>query len=66
MSEGMQGQIWRGAGFAKSSYSDPDSCVFVARPATGPIAVKDGKSPQDEAVIVDRAPWTTFVWWVAR
>lgn len=66
MSEGMQGQIWRGAGFAKSSYSDPDSCVFIARPATGPIAVKDGKTPHGPVVAVDRDPWTTFVQWASK
>ncbi|MEV5526349.1 hypothetical protein [Streptomyces prunicolor] len=40
--------------------------MFVARPACGAVAVKDGKNPQDAAVIVDRAPWTTFVQWAGK
>jgi len=62
----MHGQLWRGAAFVKSTYSDPDNCVFVARPSAGPVAVKDGKAPEGPAVTVGRAPWSTFVQWAGR
>ncbi|WP_328923177.1 DUF397 domain-containing protein [Streptomyces griseoaurantiacus] len=62
----MQGQEWRGVRYAKSSHSDPDNCVYVARPAAGPVAVKDGKEPQGPAVTVGRAPWSAFVQWAGQ
>ena len=62
----MQGQRWNGTRFVKSSYSDPDNCVFVARPACGPVAVKDGKTPHGPALAVDRAPWAAFVQWAGQ
>ncbi|MEV0476225.1 DUF397 domain-containing protein [Streptomyces prunicolor] len=40
--------------------------MFIARPATGPIAVKDGKTPHGPVVAVDRDPWTTFVQWASK
>ncbi|MFE5809437.1 DUF397 domain-containing protein [Streptomyces sp. NPDC056491] len=56
----------QGAEFRKSSHSDPDNCVFVARPATGTVAVKDGKDPQGPALEFDRPQWAAFVEWTGR
>ena len=51
-----------GAGFVKSSYSNPENCVFVARPAAGPVGVKDGKEGPDGAtLLVERSQWSAFV-----
>lgn len=66
MSEGMPGQQWHGVRFVKSSHSDPDNCVFVARPACGPVAVKDGKDSIGQALTFDRSEWAAFVQWAAE
>jgi hypothetical protein len=51
-----------GAEYVKSTHSDPDNCVFVARPATGPVGVKDGKAgPDGPALLFDRDAWADFV-----
>ncbi|WP_245699001.1 DUF397 domain-containing protein [Streptomyces lydicamycinicus] len=50
----------------KSSHSDPDNCVFVARPGAGPVAVRDGKLPTGPMITAGRAPWTAFVAWIGQ
>ncbi|GAO13020.1 hypothetical protein TPA0598_17_00010 [Streptomyces lydicamycinicus] len=59
-------QQWRDAEFIKSSHSDPDNCVFVARPGAGPVAVRDGKLPTGPMITAGRAPWTAFVAWIGQ
>lgn len=50
-----------GAEFVKSTYSDPENCVFVARPQGGTVAVKDGKAgPQGPALEFSRDAWKAF------
>ena len=67
VSERMQGQRWHGADYVKSSHSDPDNCVFVARPqGVAPVAVKDGKTPDGPALVLPRAAWSTFVQWAGQ
>lgn len=52
----------RGAEFVKSSHSDPSNCVYVARPAAGPVGVKDGKAgPSGPALEFERDAWQAFV-----
>lgn len=51
-----------GAQFVKSSHSDPNNCVYVARPDSGPVGVKDGKDgPQGPALSFERDAWASFV-----
>lgn len=50
-----------GARFVKSSHSDPNNCVYVARPAGGPVAVRDGKEGPDGPVLeFSRDAWKAF------
>ncbi|MFL4497374.1 DUF397 domain-containing protein [Streptomyces sp. VTCC 41912] len=59
---------WHGAEFLKSGYSDPDSCVYVARPAgAAPVAVRDDKvagSAADKPIRVGRPAWAAFLGWL--
>ncbi|MFG2533553.1 DUF397 domain-containing protein [Streptomyces sp. NPDC048516] len=48
----------------KSTHSDPDNCVYVARPEAGSVAVKDGKAPAAGPVLVGRAAWARFTTWM--
>ncbi|NUV64303.1 DUF397 domain-containing protein [Streptomyces sp. CAI-85] len=66
MAHAMHAQHWNGAPYVKSSHSDPDNCVYAARPACGPVAVMDGKRPDGPRLVVDRAPWTAFVEWTGQ
>jgi hypothetical protein len=51
-----------GARFVKSSHSDPENCVYVARPSAGPVGVRDGKEGPDGPVLAfERSQWTAFV-----
>lgn len=51
-----------GTQFVKSTYSDPENCVYVARPAAGPVGVKDGKEGPDGATLLfERSQWSAFV-----
>ncbi|MDX2683676.1 DUF397 domain-containing protein [Streptomyces soliscabiei] len=40
--------------------------MFVARPACGPVAVKDGKDPHGPALAFERGEWSAFVQWAAQ
>lgn len=52
----------QGAEFVKSSHSDPSNCVYVARPAAGPVGVKDGKEgPSGATLLFERDQWSQFV-----
>ncbi|MEU6696140.1 DUF397 domain-containing protein [Streptomyces massasporeus] len=63
----MHGQQWRGAPFVKSTYSDPDNCVFVARPeGAAPVAVKDGKDPEGPALVLAPGAWSAFIGWAGQ
>jgi hypothetical protein len=54
--------IHNGAQFVKSSHSDPDNCVYVARPAAGPVGVKDGKEgPDGTTLLFERDSWSAFL-----
>ncbi|MFB7484827.1 DUF397 domain-containing protein [Streptomyces anulatus] len=55
-----------GVEFRKSSHSDPDNCVFVARPPGATVAVKDGKTPQGPALEFGDPGWGAFIEWAAR
>lgn len=51
-----------GASFVKSTHSDPENCVYVARPSAGPVGVKDGKEgPQGPTLEFSRDAWASFV-----
>jgi hypothetical protein len=51
-----------GVEFVKSSHSDPSNCVYVARPAGGPVGVKDGKEGADGTTLLfERSSWSEFV-----
>lgn len=53
---------YNGAEFVKSTYSDPDNCVYVARPAAGSVGVKDGKAgPDGPALLFERDAWASFL-----
>jgi hypothetical protein len=53
---------YNGAGFIKSSHSNPDNCVYVARPSAGPVGVKDGKEGADgTTLLIERSAWSDFV-----
>lgn len=50
-----------GAEFTKSSHSDPNNCVYVARPAVGAVGVKDGKQgPGGPVLEFSRDAWKAF------
>lgn len=44
----------------KSTFSQPDNCVEVAR-VRGHFAVRDSKNPQGGALVFDSAEWAAFV-----
>ncbi|MGN6126737.1 MAG: DUF397 domain-containing protein [Humibacter sp.] len=51
-----------GADFLKSSYSNPENCVFVARPAAGSVGVRDGKEgPTGPILEFERSEWSAFL-----
>lgn len=52
---------YRGAAFTTSSHSNPSDCVAVARPASGPVAVKDSKDPQGPVLAFSRHAWAVFL-----
>ncbi len=57
----MQG-THRGAEFVKSTHSDPSNCVYVARPSSGTVGVKDGKEgPTGPVLSFERDAWASFV-----
>ncbi|MFJ4845989.1 DUF397 domain-containing protein [Streptomyces sp. NPDC088733] len=49
------------APFKKSSFSEPDDCIEVARPATGPVWVRDSKDPHGPVLAFDRSEWAAFL-----
>lgn len=52
---------FHGAHFVTSSYTNPENCVAVATPATGPIGVKDSKDPWGPVLAFPRDAWKAFV-----
>jgi hypothetical protein len=53
---------YNGASFVKSTHSDPENCVYVARPSAGPVGVKDGKEgPEGTTLLFERSSWSAFV-----
>lgn len=52
---------YRGAEFHTSSYSNPSDCVAVARPAGGPVGVKDSKDPGGPVLEFSRGEWAAFL-----
>lgn len=52
----------RGAGFVKSTHSNPENCIYVARPASGTVGVKDGKEGATGATLeFSGDAWASFV-----
>jgi hypothetical protein len=51
----------RGALFVKSSHSDPQYCVEVARPETGPVGVRDSKDPSGPVLAFEPDAWKSFL-----
>lgn len=50
------------ADFVKSSHSDPNNCVYVARPSVGSVGVRDGKEgPTGPILEFERPAWADFV-----
>lgn len=52
---------YRGAHYMTSSYSHPSDCIAVARPAGGPVAVKDSKDPHGPRLEFTREAWGAFL-----
>lgn len=51
-----------GTAFVKSTHSDPGTCVYVARPGVGSVAVRDGKEgPQGPILEFERSEWSAFL-----
>lgn len=50
-----------GTQYVKSTYSNPGDCVAVARPAGGPVAVKDSKDPHGPRLEFSRGEWAAFL-----
>lgn len=52
----------RGADFVKSSHSNPENCVFVARPDAGSVGVRDGKEGANGTLLeFERSEWSAFL-----
>jgi hypothetical protein len=52
---------YNGTKFVKSSHSDPNNCVYVARPDAGSVGVKDGKEgPDGPTLEFSRDAWASF------
>ncbi|MQA04030.1 MAG: DUF397 domain-containing protein [Streptosporangiales bacterium] len=49
-----------GAAWHKSSFSNPDNCVEVAR-VQSHYAVRDSKNPQAAALVFTPSEWSAFV-----
>lgn len=50
-----------GADFVKSTHSNPESCIYVARPDAGSVGVRDGKEGTTGPVLeFDRDAWQAF------
>jgi hypothetical protein len=52
---------YRGAPYVTSSYSHPSDCVAVARPGSGPVAVRDSKDPNGPVLKFTPEAWATFL-----
>lgn len=52
---------YRGAHYVTSTYSNPSDCIAVARPADGPVAVKDSKNPTGPVLEFSRGEWAAFL-----
>jgi hypothetical protein len=50
-----------GANYVTSTYSHPSDCIAVARPAGGPVAVKDSKDPHGPRLAFSREAWAAFL-----
>lgn len=50
-----------GAHYVTSTYSHPSDCIAVARPAGGPVAVKDSKDPHGPRLAFSREAWAAFL-----
>lgn len=53
-----------GAAWHKSTFSNPENCVEVAR-VRDHFAVRDSKNPGDGALVFTPSEWSTFVQGVA-
>lgn len=49
-----------GAAWHKSTFSNPDNCVEVAR-VQGHFAVRDSKNPSEGALVFTPSEWNAFV-----
>lgn len=49
------------APYTTSTYSHPSECIAVARPAGGPVAVKDSKDPHGPRLAFSREAWAAFI-----
>jgi hypothetical protein len=52
---------YRGAPYTTSTHSHPSECIAVARPASGPVAVKDSKDPHGARLEFSREAWGAFL-----
>jgi uncharacterized protein DUF397 len=48
------------AEWRKSSFSQSQNCVEVARNLPGIVAIRDSKDPHGPALVVSRARWAAF------
>jgi hypothetical protein len=54
------GQNLAAAEWRKSSFSQSQNCVEVARNLPGIVAIRDSKHPDGPALVVSRARWAAF------